>query len=129
LHPEATPAHLTGVTVSMRLMSAGDGYQYLVQSVAAGDGHRPLTQPLIAYYAEKGTPPGFWLGTGVPGLGTNDQRIEPGGTVTEDQLRRLLGQGRDPVTNDPLGLPYFRHKTAEERIASRVEHLDPELSG
>ena len=116
LHREVTPAHLTGVTVSMRVMSAGDGYQYLLQSVGAGDGNRPLTQPLIAYYAEKGTPPGYWLGTGVHGLGTNDRRIEPGSTVTEDHLHRLLGQGRDPLTSDPLGLPYFRHKTVEERI-------------
>jgi predicted transglutaminase-like cysteine proteinase len=46
LHHGVTPAHLTGVTVSMRVMSAGDGYQYLLQSVAAGDGHRPLTTPL-----------------------------------------------------------------------------------
>ncbi len=112
----------------MRVMSAGDGYKYLLQSVAAGDGHRPLTTPLVAYYTEKGTPPGYWLGTGIHGLGTNDQRIEPGGMVTEDHLRRLLGQGHDPVTDDPLGLPYFRHKTVEERIATRVEHLDPELS-
>jgi conjugative relaxase-like TrwC/TraI family protein len=128
LHHEVTPAHLTGVTVSMRVMSAGDGYKYLLQSVAAGDGHRSLTQPLIAYYTEKGTPPGYWIGTGVHGLGTTDRRIEPGGTVTENHLRRLLGQGRDPVTNDPLGLPYFRHKTVEERISERVEHLDPDLS-
>ncbi len=112
----------------MRVMSAGSGYKYLLQSVAAGDGHRSLTTPLIRYYAESGTPPGFWLGTGVHGLGTNDRRIEPGGIVTEDHLRRLLGQGRDPVTGDPLGLPYFRHKTVEERIATRVDHLDPELS-
>jgi conjugative relaxase-like TrwC/TraI family protein len=128
LHHEVTPAHLTGVTVSMRVMSAGNGYQYLLQSVAAGDGHRPLTTPLIAYYTEKGTPPGYWLGTGVHGLGTNTQQIEPGGTVTEDHLRRLLGQGRDPVTGDPLGLPYFRHKTVEERIGERVEHLHRDLS-
>ncbi len=128
MHHEVTPAHLTGVTVSMRVMSAGDGYRYLLQSVAAGDGNRPLTTPLIAYYTEKGTPPGCWLGTGVHALGTIDRRVEPGGAVSEDHLRRLLGQGRDPVTGDPLGLPYFRHKTVEERIATRVEHLDPELS-
>ncbi|HUA49564.1 MAG TPA: MobF family relaxase [Solirubrobacteraceae bacterium] len=127
LHHEVTPAHLTGVTVSMRVMSAGSGYEYLLQSVAAGDGHRPLTTPLIRYYTEKGTPPGYWLGTGVHGLGTTARRIGPGGTVTEDHLRRLLGQGRDPLTGDPLGLPYFRHKTTEERITARVEHLDPDL--
>ena len=105
----------------MRVMSAGDGYKYLLQSVAAGDGHRPLTAPLIAYYTEKGTPPGHWLGTGVHGLGAAGRRIEADGTVTEDHLRRLLGQGRDPVTSDPLGLPHFRHKTVEERIAMRAE--------
>jgi hypothetical protein len=55
LHHEVPTAHLTGVTVSMRVMSAGDGYKYLLQSVAAGDGHRPLTTPLVAYYTEKGT--------------------------------------------------------------------------
>ena len=128
MHHEVTQAHLTGVTVSMRVMSAGDGYKYLLQSVAAGDGHRPLTTPLVAYYMEKGTPPGYWLGTGVHALGTNDQRIEPGGAVSEDHLRRLLGKGRDPVTGDPLGLPHFRHKTVEERIARRVGHLEPDLS-
>ncbi len=108
-------------------MSAGAGYKYPLQSVAAGDGNRPLTTPLITYYAEKRTPPGYWLGTGVHGLGTNDQHIQPGETVTEDHLRRLPGQGREPLTNDPLGLPYFLHKTAEERIANRVAHLDPDL--
>ena len=111
----------------MRVMSAGEGYRYLLSSVAAGDGHRSLTTPLIRYYTEKGCPPGSWLGTGVHGLGTRNQRIEVGKTVTEDHLRRLLGQGRDPITGEALGLPYFRHKTVEQRIAARVEHLAPDL--
>jgi len=45
LHHEVWPArgsHLAGVTVSMRVMSAGDGYRYLLASVAVGDGHRSL---------------------------------------------------------------------------------------
>jgi hypothetical protein len=49
---------VTGVTVSMRVMPAGNGYKYLLQSVAAGDGQRSLTTPLIAYYVEKGCSPG-----------------------------------------------------------------------
>ena len=49
----------------MRVMSAGEGYRYLLSSVAAGDGHRSLTAPLIRYYTEKGCPPGYWLGIGV----------------------------------------------------------------
>ena len=56
------------MTVSMRRMSAGSGYQYLLRSVAAGDGNRALSTPLTRYYSEVGTPPGRWLGSGVASL-------------------------------------------------------------
>ena len=42
----------------MRVMSAGDGYKYLLRTVAAGDGDRSLSTPLTRYYAEEGSPPG-----------------------------------------------------------------------
>lgn len=42
----------------MRVMSAGDGYKYLLRSVAAADGDRLLSTPLTRYYAEEGTPQG-----------------------------------------------------------------------
>lgn len=48
--------HLPCMTVSMRVMSAGDGYKYLLRSVAAADGDRSLSTPLTRYYAETGTP-------------------------------------------------------------------------
>lgn len=44
------------MTVSMRVMSAGDGYKYLLKTVAAADGNRPLSTPLTRYYMEEGTP-------------------------------------------------------------------------
>lgn len=44
------------MTVSMRVMTAGDGYKYLLRSVAAADGDRSLSMPLTRYYAEGGTP-------------------------------------------------------------------------
>ena len=50
------------MTVSMRVMTAGNGYKYLLRSVAAGDGNRSLSTPLTRYYAEVGTPPGRWMG-------------------------------------------------------------------
>ena len=53
------------MTVSMRKMSAGKGYKYLLRSVVAGDGNRSLSNPLTRYYAEAGTPPGLWMGSGV----------------------------------------------------------------
>lgn len=44
------------MTVSMRVMSAGDGYRYLLRTVAAADGDRSLSTPLTRYYMEEGTP-------------------------------------------------------------------------
>lgn len=32
------PTHLSGATVSMRAMSAGDGYKYLLRTLAPADG-------------------------------------------------------------------------------------------
>jgi hypothetical protein len=92
------------VTVSMRVMSAGGGYKYLLRTVAAGDGQRPLSTPLTRYYSAKGTPPGRWIGSGLPGLGSG--RILEGAEVTEAQLQRLIGLGRDPVDGAPLGRAY-----------------------
>ena len=83
----------------MRVMSAGDGYKYLLRTVAAGDGDRSLSTPLTRYYAEAGTPPGRWLGSGVTALGNGE--LTPGAQVSEAQLQLLVGMGRDPITGDP----------------------------
>jgi conjugative relaxase-like TrwC/TraI family protein len=107
------------VTVSMRVLSAGDGYRYLLKSVAAGDGNRSLTEPLTRYYTEKGTPPGYWLGSGVSSLGGG--RLPMGGVVSEDQIRLLLGLGADPINGEPLGRPYpvYRRSTGPEGQAAK----------
>ncbi|WP_409047911.1 hypothetical protein AB2L57_01770 [Microbacterium sp. HA-8] len=49
------PAHPSDV-LSMRLMSAGFGYGYLLRSIVIGDGVRDMTSPLLRYYTEKGAP-------------------------------------------------------------------------
>ncbi|MCU1678887.1 MAG: conjugal transfer protein, partial [Frankiales bacterium] len=114
------------VTVSMRVMSAGDGYKYLLRTVAAGDGQRSLSTPLTRYYSANGTPPGRWIGSGLPGLGSG--RIHEGAEVTEAQLQRLIGLGRDPVDGAPLGRAYPDYKkpadpsppgSAQESVARR----------
>ncbi len=74
----------------MRVMSAGDGYRYLLKSVVAGDGNRNMTEPLTRYYQEKGSPPGFWAGSGLPGL--HAAGITAGAQVTEKQLRGQVKQ-------------------------------------
>ncbi|MDI3331826.1 MAG: MobF family relaxase [Micrococcus sp.] len=108
----------------MRVMSAGDGYKYLLRTVAVGDGDRSLSTPLTRYYAEEGSPPGFWLGAGVAALGGV---IVEGDRVSEAQLQLLVGMGRNPVTGDPLGLAYPAYKTVSERIEERTAALDPTL--
>lgn len=110
----------------MRVMSAGDGYRYLLKSVAAGDGNRDLTEPLTRYYQEKGSPPGFWAGTALAGL--NAESITTGAEVTEDQLRLLLGQGRHPETGEHLGSPYRVFLTQTERVKRRTDGLPEHLS-
>jgi len=114
------------MTVSMRVMSAGDGYKYLLRTVVAADGDRPLSTPLTRYYMEAGTPPGRWLGEGVGSLGAGELVV--GDVVSEAQLQLLMGMGRDPISGDPLGLAFPVYKTPAERIESRIADLDPALS-
>lgn len=113
------------MTVSMRVMSAGDGYKYLLRTVAAGDGDRSLSTPLTRYYSAEGTPPGRWLGAGVAGLGGG--QIAEGGQVSEAQLQLLVGMGRDAITGAPLGRAYPEYRTVAERIEARTAALDPAL--
>ena len=114
------------MTVSMRVMSAGDGYKYLLRTVAAADGDRELSTPLTRYYAEAGTPPGQWIGSGVAALGKGQLAV--GDRVSEAQLQLLMGMGRDPITGDPLGHAFPAYKSVPERIEARIADLDPSLS-
>ena len=114
------------MTVSMRLMSAGDGYKYLLKTVVAGDGDRDLSTPLTRYYSQTGTPPGQWMGRGVIGLGGGTLRV--GDMVTERHLQLLIGQGCDPVTGVPLGRRYPVFTSVAERVAQRVSQLDATLT-
>lgn len=103
------------MTVSMRVMSAGEGYRYLLRSVVAGDGMRDRATPLVRYYEEAGTPPGRWLGRGVTEFG--EGQLCAGTVVAESQLQLLLGMGRDPVTGTPLGRPYPMYAPGSGRQA------------
>lgn len=114
------------MTVSMRVMSAGDGYKYLLRTVVASDGDRLLTTPLTRYYAEQGSPPGRWVGQGLGGIGAG--QLSTGDQVTEAQLQLLVGMGRDPITGDAFGRAYQSFVRVSERIEARVAELDGSLS-
>ena len=90
--------------ISLRRMSLGAGYRYLMESVAAGDGVRRQSISLADYYAESGTPPGVFLGAGLAAL-DDGQGVEKGSAVSEEHLFNLLGMCADPVTGKALGRP------------------------
>src|SRR5690625_2996022 len=114
------------MTVSMRVMSAGDGYKYLLRTVAAGDGDRSLTTPLTRYYSAEGTPPGRWMGAGLSALGNG--QLMPSDEVSEAQLQLLVGMGCDTISRASLDRAYPIYNSLEERGQSRVEALDSSLS-
>lgn len=106
-------AHLTGVAVSISVVAAGDGVGYLLRSVARGDCDLAEPSAVLRYYTEAGTPPGRWLGKGIAEFGNGT--LKPGDTVTEEQLKRLIGVGLDPVTGEPLGLTFPEAAGASHR--------------
>ncbi|WP_235543323.1 MobF family relaxase [Phycicoccus sp. Soil803] len=89
--------------MSIRRMTLGAGYRYLMSSVARAD-EATRAAGLTGYYAATGTPPGWFLGSGLAGL-AGGVGVEPGSPVSEEQLWRMLGMLRDPVTGEHLGRP------------------------
>src|SRR5690625_6245719 len=92
--PSVTVSGGAVVVMTIRVMSSGKGYEYLLKSVVVGDGDRVMCSPLTRYYTEPGSPPGTWIGTGPLSLDDGLTRaLAEGDTVTEDHLARLLGEG------------------------------------
>ena len=117
------------MTLSIRRMTLGSGYRYLMNSVAQSDGASQHASALTRYYAESGTPPGRFIGQGLGGLG-NGIGIEPGTQVTEEHLFRMLGMLQDPFTGEPLGRPPRAQKAPyAERVRTRISVETAGLKG
>ncbi|MHB8221209.1 MAG: MobF family relaxase, partial [Acidimicrobiales bacterium] len=84
--------------ISIRMVSLGGGFRYLMDSVAVGDGAALHTNDLSRYYATSGTPPGRFVGAGLA-----DLDIAEGDHVSEDHLTFMLGSLAHPVTGAPIG--------------------------
>ncbi len=109
---------MRGVTVSIRRMTLGSGYRYLMESVARADGTSRTSSTLTAYYTESGTPPGRFLGAGLAGL-ADGAGVPVGSQVSEQHLFRMLGMLQDPVTGHPLGRAPAAVTTALVRSGDR----------
>ena len=80
------------------------------------------------YYAESGTPPGVFLGSGLPVLG-GLAGVEKGSQVSETHLYRMLGEVTDPLTGAPLGrAPNAQPLSLEKRVEKRMGRLPDDLS-
>jgi conjugative relaxase-like TrwC/TraI family protein len=99
------------MTMSIRRMSLGAGYRYLMSSVARADGSGHTASALTRYYAESGTPPGRFLGRGLAGL-DDGSGVAVGSAVSEEHLFRMLGMLQDPITGEQLGRPPTRSRAA-----------------
>lgn len=114
------------MTVSLRKMSPRHGCDYLLKSVVVGDGNRTLRTPMTRYYAEAGTPPGVWFGSGVREFGSG--QLAAGAEVTPSQLELLLVHGRDPITGERLGRGYPTYPPIQEWIDNRIAGLNATLT-
>ena len=88
--------------ISIRRVSLGGGYRYLLRSVAAGDGAGQGTNTLARYYASSGTPPGVFMGAGLAHL-DGGRGVAPGTQVSEQHLERMFVACADPVSGEPVG--------------------------
>jgi conjugative relaxase-like TrwC/TraI family protein len=101
-------------------MVAGSGFRYLMESVAVGDGRADQSSPLTRYYAESGTPPGRFVGTGLDVLG-----LQTGDEVSEHHLYRMLVEVVDPVSGQSLGRQAALRQppSLQERVERRLARL------
>ncbi|HUZ39962.1 MAG TPA: MobF family relaxase [Acidimicrobiales bacterium] len=89
--------------MTIRRLSIGAGYKYLLKSIAAGDGPEGADRSdLVRYYSETGTPPGVFLGAGLPGL-DDGRGVAIGQSVSAQNLQRMLQDCADPITGEVLG--------------------------
>jgi conjugative relaxase-like TrwC/TraI family protein len=117
------------MTVSIRRMTLGSGFKYLMSSIAQSDGAAEHASALTRYYAESGTPPGRFMGAGLAGL-AGGEGVAVGVRVSEEHLFRMLGMLQDPLTGEKLGRAPRRPAAAyAERVSRRISSETGGLSG
>ncbi len=97
-----------GVTMTLKKLAAGSGYEYLTRQVAAADSTELGRTRLVDYYEAKGEAPGRWVGSGLVGV----DGIEYGDVVTAEQMSHLFGDGCHPVCGAALGRKFGKGAVA-----------------
>jgi conjugative relaxase-like TrwC/TraI family protein len=95
--------------MTMHILSAGDGYAYYTSETVSGDVKREAGQELGDYYTADGNPPGVWVGSGIAALGVS-------GTVTEEQMKALYGEGLHPDAEQIMATAQAQGKTVAEAV-------------
>ena len=91
------------IMMTIRRLSIGSGYKYLLKSIAVGDSPEGADKSdLVRYYSETGTPPGVFFGAGLVGL-DDGRGVAIGQSVTAENLQRMLQDCADPITGEVLG--------------------------
>ncbi len=114
--------------LTIRRLSMGSGFKYLMDSIAVGDGKAGHTSSLTRYYAESGTPPGVFIGAGLADL-DGGNGVEVGSQVSEEHLYNMLGLIVDPMSGEPLGAaPRRKTPSTTSRVEARVARLPTGLT-
>lgn len=125
---EGSRSEVAGL-ITLRRLSLGSGYRYLIESIARGGGRTGQSSALTRYYQESGTPPGVFLGGGLAGLG-GGEGVGAGSQVSEQHLYRMLGMCVDPLTGAAAGRqPNGLGQSLPERVERRLRRLPAGLSG
>ena len=114
------------MTVSMRVMSAGNGYQYLLKSVVRRRRQPCHPTPADPLLHRGGHAAGALAGHGRPRLRRRPAQARRR-RYAEEQLALLLGLGRDPITGDPLGRAFPSTRPGRADRGSRVAELPAAL--
>ncbi|GAA4266600.1 MobF family relaxase [Frondihabitans peucedani] len=96
--------------MTMHILSAGDGYAYYTSETATADIKREPGRELGDYYTADGNPPGVWVGSGLEALGVR-------GTVSEEQMKALFGEGLHPDADRIIADAQALGKSAEDAQA------------
>ncbi|GEL95037.1 hypothetical protein [Cellulomonas composti] len=74
------------------------------RGIAAGDAGLSADDSLTVYSSRRATRRAGGIGDGVSGIGDGRRRV--GAAASEAAMTAVFHDGRDPISLEPLGMPY-----------------------